>query len=275
MAYSSNYPADNLAISDIPEAIRTVIRQIIEERIVDAGLLGGFLASQYPKFSDLLNLGVNPPFVVSGSYTVPDGCTKVYISGCAGGGGGSSQFGIGGGGGESVYRKIIIGLSPGQIIPVTIGLGGTPGIGPIHAVTNNENNCGTDGGDTRFGTYLTLRGGKGAYVSTSDWIPGAAGGSGAQPGEMPSYFYVRPDSDNYIFDRQGGRGGDTMWGQGGTGGVATIAIDGGSSSIAGRNGTGYGSGGGGGGESQYDRNYAYYATAGGYGAGGILIIEAA
>ena len=43
----------------------------------------------------------------------------------------------------------------------------------------------------------------------------------------------------------------------------------------GSNGTGNGSGGGGGGDSFYNGGYSYYATSGGYGASGILIVEPA
>ena len=58
----------------------------------------------------------------STNWTVPSGVYSIDIYLCGGGGGGARAGGGGGGGyGESVYS---VSVTPGQVIPVTVGLGG-------------------------------------------------------------------------------------------------------------------------------------------------------
>lgn len=124
------------------------------------------------------NLGIAArfqKFTGSGSFTVPAGVTTLYISGCAGGGGGGggssstasssvATCGGGGGAGQSVQRVSVI-VTPGQIIPVVVGTGGTSGAG---GATGSNAQAGGSGGLTSFGTSLLYLlpasgGGQGGY----------------------------------------------------------------------------------------------------------------
>ncbi len=68
-------------------------------------------------------------FTSSGSFTVPDGVTKIQIElwGGGGGGGGGSEGNTGQTGGKGGYLKNIIEVTPGHTISVTIGSGGGGG----------------------------------------------------------------------------------------------------------------------------------------------------
>src|SRR6187549_607241 len=62
----------------------------------------------------------------SGTFIVPAGVTKLTVSltaGGAGGGGGAFTYGGGGGGAGSSISNIIIPVTPGQVLPYTVGLG--------------------------------------------------------------------------------------------------------------------------------------------------------
>lgn len=122
------------------------------------------------------NLGVSPHgfsrFTSSGSFTVPANVTQIWVSGCAAGGGGGSSLatnsvsfvtgGSGGGAGQPVIRFLLT-VTPGQVIPVTIGIGGTGGT----AATNNA----TAGGNTQVGAG-------GALMNLGGGSPGLVGGGG-------------------------------------------------------------------------------------------------
>lgn len=152
-------------------------------------------------------------FTSSGTFTVPAGITKVWVSMSGGGGGGSNGYAIDtlyywgkGGGGAAAYLAKAVTVTPGADITVTIGAGGTAG-GP-----------GTAGGTTSFGSLLSCAGGGGGG-NASNGSPGAAGGAGGTAGGE-------------------GCGGSSIFGAGGA--YASV-------SLAGRPGAGYGGGGGGGG----------------------------
>lgn len=111
-------------------------------------------------------------FTANGSFTVPPGVTKIWSSGCAGGGGGGSSLatnsvsfltgGSGGGAGQWVMRTPIS-VTPGQVIPITIGAAGTGGT----AATNNA----TAGGSTQMGA-------SGSLLNLTGGSPGLIGGGG-------------------------------------------------------------------------------------------------
>jgi len=200
----------------------------------------------------------------SGSLTVPDGVTKLTISGCAagaGGGaciGGSSQTsgpGSGGGAGQSVI-KMTAPVTPGQVIPYTVG---AAGVGALNQATPATNGGATTVGAA--GSILSLVGGT-AGVSGSNSagvISGPNGGAGyPQGGDAPDSIPGQASS--------GGIGASGPFGGGGT-----TARSGSSLGYAGRNADGYGAGGSGAG--------GYYtpgsgpARAGGNGSPGLLIFE--
>lgn len=136
-------------------------------------------------------------FTTSGTFTVPDGVTKVWVSGCGGGGGGGSGnlatepqiLGGGGGGAQSVQDQEIT-VVPGSEIVITIGNGGAGGT------------SGANGGNTSFGSLLILRGGYGALSGGNS---GASGGLGGSSGGSGYTVYTASS---------GSAGGNTLFGFG-------------------------------------------------------------
>ncbi|WP_435607732.1 hypothetical protein [Pseudomonas knackmussii] len=209
-------------------------------------------------------------FTSSGSFTVPTGVTTIYASGCAGGGGGGGGgggqggfFGSGGGGGGAGQQRIRVPftVTPGQVISITIGAGGTAG-----TTSTSAGGAGGAGGNTVIGSLLTLTGGSGGGAgqngSTVGAVAGASGGSGQPTGGWGG------DGNGSAGTACGGVGASNPYGGGGGGGRA------GTTSIpAGVAAAGYGSGGGGGGGFYGGGSTATSGGAGGAGAPGIVIIE--
>lgn len=118
----------------------------------------------------------------SQSWTVPPWVTTVWvmITGASGGDGSDYNSSHGyfrggsGGSGAGVWCKEIA-VTPGEVIPVTIGVNGTDG---------GTNKNGTDGGASKFGNYVTVGGGKGGTAARplavdpygEDGVDGADGG---------------------------------------------------------------------------------------------------
>lgn len=119
----------------------------------------------------------------SGNFTVPDGVTTLFVDAWGGGGSGANT---GGAGGLSFSGKIggrnftILSVTPNQIIPYTIGVGGASVLG---------SNPGNNGGDTDFGTEISAPGGAGGWrlnataisgdfptTGTNGFVPGVNGG---------------------------------------------------------------------------------------------------
>ncbi|MEW5675007.1 T9SS sorting signal type C domain-containing protein [Flavobacterium enshiense] len=103
--------------------------------------------------------------VGSGTWTVPAGVTSITIRAWGGGGAGGgsttdNKGGSGGGGGGHTTNTFTV--TPGQVIPYTIGAGGT----------NTVGGAGTSGGNTTILT-LTANGGVGGGADKS--TPGAGG----------------------------------------------------------------------------------------------------
>ena len=205
-------------------------------------------------------------FTTSGTFTVPTGVTRVKVSGGGAGGGGASFYGSGGGAGQCVSQTAID-VTAGESITVTIGTGGLGNQTALSgaAKTPSGTFSGSNGGNTSFGSLLTLISGKGATsVGGSSGYPGAAGGVGGNRGEMINLQIYASDTFAYY---NGGRGGDSLFGSGGTGGYWS-AVD--NTKTAGGNGIGFCSGGGGGGTHQ---DTGMSCTKGGDGANGYLVIE--
>jgi len=159
----------------------------------------------------------------TGSFVVPDGVYELFVEcvGAGGGGGGTGSANTGGGGGGGGgYCMGIIQVTPGQVIPYTIGNGGA-----------GSSSNGATGGSTSFGSFFTANGGGGgASFASSPY--GGIGGSGAG-GYVISGCY---GTDGGWDTRVGGNGGAP----GGIGGGAGRGGNGlGISAIS------YGAGGGG------------------------------
>lgn len=213
-------------------------------------------------------------FTSNGSFTVPAGVTTIFVSGCAGGGGGGGGAGTsgqtavvggggagGGGAGQSQIRIPYV-VAPGQVIAITIGGGGTAGLGSTSANSGGTN--GGNGGNTVIGALATLTGGGGGGLG--GWVASNnIGGGGAGAAGGPGYPNGSFGSDgNYLGN--GGDGASSPFGGGGARGRAAT-----SAGIPGTAGIGYGSGGGGGGAA-YGTN-PNNGGGGGAGAPGIVIIE--
>ena len=205
-------------------------------------LPAGFYKPQYQRFT------------ASGTFTVPEGVTKIMVEvygGGGGGGGGSclascSYSGSGGGGGA--YAKGFFSVSSGETFAVTVGDGGNGGSGC---------GLGSDGGDSIFGGLLMAGGGKGP--KNANWQTGAGGTSAAElsfnggdGGEANTF------GGSIAMSGPGGKAG----GNGGAGGSGYEA--GGQPGVF--------PGGGGSGAASRSPNYTGCSGTGGNGAGGLVIV---
>lgn len=211
------------------------------------------------------NQGVAPHgkqmFTSSGTFTVPDGVTTVYISGTGGGGGGQgavkwgssspSYYTGGGGGGGAVCLNTAVTVTPGADIAVTVGVGGVGGPGGTAS-------AGSAGGASSFGPYVTLPGGAGggttAGSTQGNFLGGVAGGPGGSPGQ-----YGGAISSNQCV--LGGSGGGTVFAPPSYTNGVTVAA----------NGNLFGGGGPGGTPAGGGMNFTLYA--GGKGANGFILVE--
>ena len=112
-------------------------------------------------------------FDTTGSWTVPAGVTRARVSAWGGGGGGGGASDCGGagfGGGAGGYGQSIVSVTPGESVSVTIGAGGTAGVGG-----SNKTNGGS-GGNTTFKT-ITANGGSGGSSDCGTTDLATAGGS--------------------------------------------------------------------------------------------------
>ena len=201
------------------------------------------LSNLRPGFSSI------QPFTSSGSFTVPAGVTRLRINVIGGGGaGGSNSTAPGGGGGAGGSAlAILTGLTPGAIIPVTVGPGGTASSGSTGGV----------GGTSSFGTYVSATGGSGGVGGTTYGpMAGGAGGSGVGGTVNNSGSY---GTDCVLSGARGGDGGGPGNGRGTTGAITGYA------------GQGYGGGGGGGGSNSTVG--AGTGALGGNGGAGLVTVE--
>ncbi len=232
-------------------------------------------------------------FTSTGSFVVPNGATNVRVLAIGGGGGGAN--GHQGGGGSGYVQTATLAVTPGQTIPVTVGVGGSGA-----TLQPNNNIIGlTPGLASSFGSLLTANGGgvvsgvnarggaggSGGGGSCNSGPLGGSGGAGGNNGNACSYLggigqgnYVPSLSlftANSISAGAGGAGGTSSHsGGGGAGGIlinnAGINAGDGSQSFSGKGGKGYGAAGGGGG---YESSLGANRWAGGNGASGLVYVE--
>jgi hypothetical protein len=221
--------------------------------------------------------GRKQTFISNGSFTVPAGVKTIYISGCAGGGGGGagiitavnncSTGGSGGGAGQWVLRTVANNVTPGQVIPITIGAGGAGG-----PATSGFNQQAGTGGQTLIGTagsILTLSPGAGGYSGTGGvygTYGGAAGGAGYPAGQ-----YAQDVTASTSTVGSGGFGGAGASGPFGTSGSAGRGAYAGN--IVGVAGYGYGAGGSGGGGVYGNPSATSLGAQGTVGLQGIVMLE--
>jgi len=184
-------------------------------------------------------------FTASGTFTIPNGITRVKVTlvGGGGGAGGGQDDGCtneagGGGGGGGTATKWFTSLTPGNTLTVTRGAGGA-------GSTYNSSSYGVTGGTSSVSsgtetiTTVSATGGAGGQFGATGGGAGGAGGTGSGGDLNPS-----------------GGGGS----KGGVGGGSSLGGGGGAPSGAGGL---YGGGGGGGNTS----------GTGGAGANGIVFFE--
>ena len=218
-------------------------------------------------------------FTSPGTFTVPAGVTKVWVSMSGGGGGGSSGKkysdgstyidGGGGGGAHAVLAEEVT-VTPGENIAVTIGTGGAGGSGITVVPNGTGSDHGGDGGTSLFGGYISTPGGKGNTMNPYDSDSATSGGSGGTRGSFSLIYHLNV-GDN-------GNGGSSIFGAGGSYGV-TIANTTTFQGSPGEPGAGFGGGGGGG---KPNRNITMkggtsgngtLGGAGGAGAPGFVLVE--
>jgi hypothetical protein len=189
-------------------------------------------------------------FTSSGYFVVPSGVTTVRVELTGGGGSGGFHESMPGGGGGAGGRAtgIVTGLTPGQVIPVTIGAGGAAPASPGN---------GGEGGTTIFGN-LQAYGGYGGNGGTVAGLVSNAGGPGGGASGGSLNITGSEGTDAIVVACRGGDGGGPGNGRGSSGpNVGIVAAS-------------YGGGGGGGGCSTGTGPVGY---PGGAGAGGLLVIE--
>ena len=178
-------------------------------------------------------------FTSDGTFTVPDGVTKILVTAFGAGGGGYNA--VGGGGGERIIKKAYS-VTPGTAISIKIGVGGTDAVA---------------GGSTVIGSLVTVAGGISGKDKAPNTYKGTVGGSGDANGQDNFMAYGGKSGGS-----KGGGGGGAGYDNGGQGAsYGNYTHDGGDGGI--------GAGGGGGGYGLYPERYG----AGGKGGDGIVIIE--
>lgn len=206
-------------------------------------------------------------FLANGSFTVPAGITRVWVSGCGGGGGGggggastSTTTGVAGGGGGSGDFVIDheIAVTPGQTLTIQVGgagLGGGAGTGSVKA------GDGTSGGTSSVAGLIALPGGGGGKGGASSVSAGLSeGGSG-----FPAGGRAAPHSASPLVYSLGGMGASGPFGGAGAAGSSSAGAP-----SSGSQSYGHGVGGGGGG-AQVTANGN--GTAGGNGSPGLIVLE--
>ena len=209
-------------------------------------------------------------FLNTGSFTVPDNVYKIYVTACAAGasGGELSDFAnpmCGGNAGEFIVRKPFM-VNPGQVIPITIGIGGV-------ATGDYESYKSSPGGNTVIGSLITLKGGTNTiannggcrggipfnyaqeitntiiYVGVSA-VSNGMNSSMASGGRAGTSCTYTGGSSTYDNNAPGGCGGGASLGHGGDGGDSVTG-----SGSPKRNPTNGGLGAGGGGCGSYAGHY--------------------
>ncbi len=120
-----------------------------------------FLIWKLPSLRPGFGSGVQS-FTSSGNFAIPAGVTQVEVEVWGGGSGSYASvpgLASGGGAGGGYARKLVSGLIPGQIVPITVGAGGAAG-------TTGGAAAGP-GGTSSFGQFVSATGGSLNYLATT------------------------------------------------------------------------------------------------------------
>ena len=175
-------------------------------------------------------------FTADGSYVVPAGVHKLYVRAQAGGsgGGGGAAAASGGGGGSGNELEVLIDVTPGETLGVTVGTGGPGG------AAGQAGTSGTGSGINRGvnAVFVTLSGDHG----TAAFNPGTcfAGGGGAG-NQAASSLPADPGvltlgGEDGVYGGNGTCGAGAFGGQGGHHGFAGGGGKGGDENAAGEAG---------------------------------------
>ena len=150
-------------------------------------------------------------FTESGTFTVPVGIYSVQVTVVGAGGSGANGQTNGGGGYAGAVVTTTVSVTPGQVIPVTVGAGG---IAREYAASGGYIS-GAAGGNSAFGSVVAA-GGSG----------GVAGGS-AYAGNGGATVYGTVDGGIHVYGYFTGYGGQGCIGNGGRagGGVAAYSAN--------------------------------------------------
>jgi hypothetical protein len=156
-------------------------------------------------------------FTASGSFSVPAGVTQIEVEVWGAGSGSyasSSTSPSGGAAGGGYARKRITGLNAGQIIPVTVGVGGAAG---------NTTTPPTLGGSTSFGTYVSATGaGLNPLASIAEpWLGASTPGVG-----VGGDINIAGSTGGNGIGVYGGVGGGGAMGGGATGVATSVGVAG-------------------------------------------------
>lgn len=175
-------------------------------------------------------------FSASGNFTVPEDIYKIMVEGWGGGGGGYTPPGAtsGGSAGAGAYGLKIFTVTPGQVIPVTIGAGGSAGapggdggdtvvltmtIGGGKKGVDNAGNGGAGG--TVTGADFSIDGQPGQYGSSGTTLSGMAGSA---PRGGGGGFYDPTTAANQAGKAPGGGGAGAYSGTAGAGARGAVNI---------------------------------------------------
>jgi len=221
-------------------------------------------------------LGGTTVFTSSGTFTIPAGKTVVKVTVQGGGASGAGcgvcgqNYATGGGGGGGTAIKYLTGLTPGNTLTVTVGVGTTGGTG----VGTAGNTSSVASGTQSITTISATGGGAGTRVlSPSAGFASSSGGTGGAgtngdvniSGGTGFTGLIQKNSCNSLVYCSSGTGGSSFFGYGGIGLTGTGDSIGGATptGYAGINGISYGAGASGG----------WFQSAGANGIAGIVIFE--
>ena len=263
------------AVSNATELLRGVMRVATQSEVINGE--SDSVAVTPLKLAQFVNSTRNVSIHLgNGSFVVPAGVRKLFISGCGGGGGGGGgaadpnfHGGGGGGGGAGFMFRRAYAVAPGQALSIVIGAGGNGGAG---GSGNGSGTAGANGGTTTIAEIGVVLGGGNAGGGTRLDLwgnlggPGAggSGGSGDMTGSSGAGGIGNLSPGSAATMPYGGSGGGGFFGQGGV-------VTGWSWAGAGSPSTSYGGGGAGGQASNIVAGGS--GGIGGKGGNGILVIE--
>ena len=159
-----------------------------------------------PGFSRMISLMTAATGTTNTTFAVPNNVTSMRIRLCGGGGGGgagANNLGGGGGGGGG-FAEGVVAVTPGQLIPVTIGGAG------IGAVASGS--AATAGMTSVFGSFLSATGGSPGASATSFAYGGMPGAGVGGLLNISGGYGSDGNAGNLIFP---GNGGASFFGGGG------------------------------------------------------------